>query len=146
MATGAWLVLDFAGRILAILADRHRALLDQGRREKAKWWRWIILPLCVAVVVSVQTHHWPLQVRFRLSQPAFDEAIVQLQNGANPRALRKRTGLFSVLYIHQYKDGATFFQTGNSGWDKAGVVHCPNGKARGQNSKRLGGKWFTEVW
>ena len=72
---GAILIIDYTARVLAFRADRQRALLDKVRSQESQWWRWMITPLCVGVIVSAQASLWPLRVRFGLSLPALDSAV-----------------------------------------------------------------------
>lgn len=140
------LVLDFVGRVVAVRADRQRASLDRGEKTRGGRWRWVILPTTLAIALSVILWSWPMRIRFHFSQPAFELAVRQVQTGADPRHLRGRFGSYEVGYIHCYKSGAIFFQTGVSGFDKVGIAFRPSDTSRRSRDKRLARYWFTEMW
>ena len=140
------LLVDHVGRISAILSDRRRASAD--RCEPRKWHvlRWIPLPLCLAILLSVLFTAWPLKVRFHHSLPALEAAVARIEGGADPRNVRGRIGWFDVTSVHHYKSGALFFQTGMWGFDSVGIVHRPDDKPTRPSHKRLARNWFTEMW
>jgi hypothetical protein len=146
LAILATLAIDFVGRVLAVRASRRRAALDRVRPRRKGWWRWAVLPVCLAMVVSAAELSWPLRVRFHLSKPSFVQAVQQIEAGIDPGSLPKRIGLFPVTYIHLYEDGAIFFRTGSSGWDSVGVAYRPSDLPKRKNRVRLAPQWFTEMW
>jgi hypothetical protein len=146
LAGAAILALDFVGRIVAVKADRKRALSDRRERHRGGLWRWLVLPAFLAVILSAVLWPWPLQTRFHFSQPAFAQAVRRIQAGTDPNALRGRIGLYEVGYIHRYESGAIFFQTGLSGFDKVGIAYRPTDAPCRSRDKRLALSWFTEMW
>lgn len=48
-------------------------------RRDRRVWRWCVLPLCLAAVVSCAFYEWPQAVRFRLSESALAREASRLQ-------------------------------------------------------------------
>ncbi len=145
LAAIAVAALDYYGRIVALRADRRRASLDRGDRPRERRWRWAVFPVFLALILSVFVWSWPLQVRFRMSKPAFDRAVYRIQTGTDPQSLRGQFGLYEVEYVRVWEPGTVYFQTGMSGFDSVGLVYRSSGKPVNSGERRLARVWFADT-
>ncbi|MEZ6086324.1 MAG: hypothetical protein R3E58_20770 [Phycisphaerae bacterium] len=58
------------------IRDRNRDAQRGSRRA------WFVIPVCTLLVISIFVYPWPLVVRFKLSEAAFNQAVEDYQAGA----------------------------------------------------------------
>lgn len=99
--------------------------------------RWLTLPVCFMISVSCfLPRPWPLTVRFRLSQTAFEQAVKDQLSGMSVQ--RRWVGLYFV-YFSELRTGISgrktvIFDTGNFGWENVGFEYDPGPTKPGRRS------------
>lgn len=143
-----WLgiLLLYVVRTAATWLDRERAKLDDS--ERSGRWRWWVVPICAVLVVSSWIYPWPLLLRFRLSQTAFEAAVADYQMGATFRG--KWVGLYYVKNAHPITytgpGGRTTvgFVTGSNVLDPVGFEYDPlPNHPTGFMIYEVGKSWYT---
>ncbi len=137
-------VLTFVRAALCYL-DRERAGRDAHARGRVG--RWLVAPLCAAVMLTGITYPWPARLRFAMSRPAFERAAQEaLQRGKLPG---RWIGLYQVSHIvrRTYRDGRThvLFVTGTSIGDPVGIEFDPSPRRLPGRSDeiQLAPGWYT---
>ncbi len=121
------LLFSYALRALMTWYDRERAALDIRKRRNR--WRWSVVPICATLVISSWVYPWPLLLRFRLSQSAFEAAVKNYQAGVSCRG--QWVGLYHVKDVSRttYSGPAARttigFMTGSSIIDPVGFEYDP---------------------
>lgn len=147
VAFGAFaiLVFEYIARAYAIWHERR--VMPEGKAPGYKpVRRWLGVPLCGLVILSAMFSSWPLRARFNFAQAHFENALNLYRAGAAPQSLLGKCGLFDVIYIHPFSDGRLFFQTGDSGLDKVGILYSPVDRPRRRRETRLAPNWYTDMW
>lgn len=71
------LTVVYVMRAIAVYRDRDRARLDLVRQRSTR--NWAVLPVCLSIVVSTVITPWPMILRFRASESAFNETLKDYQ-------------------------------------------------------------------
>ncbi len=141
----AVLVIEYVGRIVAVRADRERRALDRPVSKQGGRWRWAVLPLFLALLLSVLHWSWPLRLRFHLSRPSFEQAVERVQAGAASATLGGRIGLYEVRDIHVYGSGDILFRTGGSPFDDDdGFIYLSDDTPTWTRQMRLARCWYLQ--
>lgn len=106
--------------------------------------RWLVTPVCICLVLSVWSSHWPLKLRFGMSRQAFEAVRLNAASGQIPSS-PLLLGSFSVTSVTVYRPGLIFFETGRSGFDAAGLVYSANDQPRRAGQTRVAPCWFEDV-
>jgi hypothetical protein len=120
---------------------RHKPRpIDRRRR-----WRWAVVPAVLLVVVSGAVTSWPLQLRFRLSQPSFERVARQYLSGELGDRGPRWVGLYWISEISSYETGEVEFATGTRMFSACGFVYCPPESP--MHKHRFGWHaWLAENW
>ncbi len=141
LPTAFLLVAAAVIRGLCVALDTSRTSSD-GPTRRRHIGRWFVAPMCVLLVASCAVYPWPLWVRFKLSQSAFEEAVTRFrENGdARPRWI----GLYRIEGISSGRDArSTYFTTGHNIIDPIGFVHDP---PPGPETAPRPTTWLTPQW
>ncbi|MCA9256243.1 MAG: hypothetical protein KDA33_11435 [Phycisphaerales bacterium] len=140
---GLIVAMRYWRRVCACRNDAARAAMDKGPRRRRRAWRWVVFPACLALMVSLGIHNWPLSLRFALSRSAMDAMQTRIDGGAPIPKGTIIVGLYRVWIRRVY--GRTIYFTGgshpSSGSGKGfiqGVATHPGVRSHG----RLVGRWY----
>ena len=106
-----WLSLNavFILRAVSSAHARQRAGRDIRPAPRRHRGRWIVSPVCVLLVLSTFEYPWPLMVRFRLSQAAFEAAVAEVKAGTfgrrASRPLSRQERVADTPWRDQLQDG-----------------------------------------
>lgn len=117
--------LDWLMRIWALSnhTARNEAPLHRLRIRPRR--HWAVLPLCVTLMASTLVSHWPLQLRFRLSRPAFERASEILCDPKSTALPSKWVGLYWIDGADLMPSGEVVFSIGWRFLTEVGFVHIP---------------------
>ena len=107
---------------------RDRASTTDPRFIGRMSWHTFAVAVCIVAVISAFVGRWPLQARFRLSRPAFDQEVARLLSSPalSPQqqfALGDRwLGLYYVFRIQVHPD-RILFTTGGIGFGSFGFAY-----------------------
>ncbi len=132
-------------RFTASLREALRATAPpQSRKHR---WRWMVMPLCVLLPVSSFLYPWPLMLRFRLSQEAFDTAVKDYRAGSFTR--RRWVGLYYVKGAYTTARGSQstmvcFATEQNASGGDIGLEYDPlPGHAMDPKDVEVAPSWYT---
>lgn len=138
----------YFSRVAACWRDRLRAAQDQDYACRRPKWRWLVMPMCLALVASTFIYPWPLMVRFSLSRIAFDAAVKDYQAGRRFSG-GKWIGLYYVDQVEEIeyfgnRPPSVFFITGSSIADPVGFTYDPlPSHPMTYMVVRVGPSWYT---
>lgn len=149
LVLGGIALLDWAVRAAAwveLMGHRVARSYSQGRRPR---WHWFIFPVCAILISSARVMDWPLRVRFWVSLPAFESAVVELKRSGATSAGPRRVGLYRVKGMNVSPAGNFTFSIGMRGFfpDDAGFLFAPPGTIPNEHSTTLlMGNWWTYIY
>lgn len=132
-----WLLLGIASVVVTLVTKLRR----RTRRDLIG----SAVVLTIAVVVSfVATQRWPLELRFRHSQSAFERAVLTAQSGAlRPGAM---LGTYELRDYRAFEDGGVSFVVTGAATKYAGFEYRPGGgMSQSRNAVKLDEQW-SAVW
>ena len=138
------MIAIYLKRVWACYRDRNRARHECVKQIRRR--RWFVLPLCVLLLFSMLVYPWPLMIRFKLSQNAFNDALKYYQAGKF--AGNQWIGLYYVERVEtvHYNNlrSTTWFITGDSIGDPVGFEYDPlPNHPMGYLSLRVGHSWYV---
>ncbi len=119
--------------------------------------RWLALPICVALILSVLIYPWPLLLRFNVSRPFINQVVQQAKSTGKP-VTNREAGLFWIRRAVILGDGRVkieirdhlprpprSFSFASNGlgfiWDPS----CPE-PLPGNYGLRLSRDWYVRDW
>lgn len=140
------LVGDYMLRLISVSMKTQTYQDGDAPRPRRGLWRWLVLPVCFAVFVSLCVHPWPLHVRFALSRAAFEQAARKYRDGSDVRTGPRRIGLYWVLEIDSGNPGTVGFITGTNVCDPIGFVYDPRGCPPQRYWYQVAPEWYMDEW
>ena len=143
---GGIALTDWLVRGAAWIDSMRHKLEPRFRSESRPGWHWGVLPFCLVLVVSTHIINWPLQLRFRLSLPAFEKAAAEIVHGENFVAGGRWVGLYRVCATRVSRTGNITFSIGHRGFfpDDAGFLFTPSSQTSSEYSADyLMRNWWT---
>ncbi len=136
-------------RLVASWRDKERATQDRSQPAHGSRWRWIVAPICTFLVFSSFVYPWPLMLRFRLSQSAFETALKEVRAGQFTGGTW--VGLYHVRSVstgryfdYANRPDAVGFETGYSFIDPVGFEYDPHlNHAMGYLNVEVTPLWYT---
>lgn len=136
-------LLDYIARVI------RSTLMQRGGMtggKKARRWRWLVTPLCLAVFVStLGLVSWPLKIRFLVSKPKLESLIDDYNAGRQISMGAQDIGLLHVKKVVELEPGILAFQIANDWVDSVGIMHRPQGRPPTAH-QRLGDNWYLVWW
>ena len=119
---------------------------DRSPNHVARRRRWFVVPVAAVLVMSAFYRPWPLMLRFRLSRPAFDAAVKQVQAGHSIRG--RIVGLYYVdnvdMIYYSSRPATVGFYVGSSVADPVGFEFDPHpAHPHGYMCIEVGPGWYT---
>lgn len=97
-----------------------------GSTHSTKHRPWLVLAgtaICLALIASVMTAHWPLVARYSLSRTSLDQLAQDVRAG-QPFVGPKRVGLFIIVEAEMSQRGIVCLWVNANPKGKTGFVQC----------------------
>jgi hypothetical protein len=108
-------------------------------------WRWFVLPVGLALVVSALVKPWPMTLRFSLSREAFEQTVTRIYVTRSEQG-GQRVGLYWIKGVNVEPSGYVRFATGTSVIDPAGFAYDPKRPPPGRLRRHITGNWYATEW
>lgn len=118
----------------------------------ARWTRWLLVgPAMLTMTIAVGFIEVPLKLRFAASKGAFETALREANESADPSFQERRIGLYKITYVQSLSGGGTaFFESNGSLFDDAGFAYLPvpppphyDGGLKAGRFRHLSGNWYS---
>ncbi len=131
----------WCARIIATLVAREPSAVQGPETRARRPFRWLALPLAIALVVSTLLDPWPLRLRFYASRSSFDAAVAAVRAGSfstptwvglyrveSAKSYSKRDGGLEIEFETNWMEGFGFMYADTPapleyGWD---MMLAPN--------------------
>jgi len=139
-------VCNYLIRLFAVRNDCERSSADKARKRHDRKWRWLVTPVCLAVIGSALIRPWPLYVRFYLSRPALEQAAQKVL--AQPQTIlgSRWIGLYYIEQFELASTGCVQFHTGRTLAGRVGFEYDPKGGTASQTMRRLAADWYLSCF
>jgi hypothetical protein len=151
-----WVLVGF----ILVWMVRVVTVLVAHRQDRATgaWWRVAVAPAVGVVVLVLLTFNVPLDVRWAMSEDAFNEAVEDINQDRPDRdpsdsiGAPTTIGSYNVRYARRVEDGGVLFFDADGGLiDEVGFAYLPNGPYpelengifERPHFESLGGGWYT---
>ncbi|HPF37667.1 MAG TPA: hypothetical protein P5081_05080 [Phycisphaerae bacterium] len=122
--------------------DADRAARDRSRKSPGSRWRWRVGPICVVLLAPVfMGLNWPLQLRFALSRPAFEQMRKRIDGGMPPPTGRVWLGLYRVN-VQGRENQELLLRTGQGRMDDYGFFYSRSAGDSVAPLDQCDGDWF----
>jgi len=111
-------------------------------------WRWMAIPIGLLMIYTAPAYHWPLHVRFCLSQPAFERVAQARLQGQQCDTKPRWVGLYYVRSIGGCGPGAIVFkiETRGKGVESVGFVYDPRKPPGWNYGPCVAPNWYIYWW
>jgi hypothetical protein len=109
--------------------------LDSLRGKSLKWWG--VIGICLSIAISTAITHWPLHLRFHLSQRACDRLAAEIALGKR-LVVPERAGSFLVREAGVNRNGVVYLWIAPSPAGSMGLAKCDTDTVAGEFNL-----WYT---
>ncbi len=139
------LIFDYIVRLGAYWLERIRDRNRDAQRGSRR--AWFVVPVCALLVISIFVYPWPLVVRFKLSEAAFNKAVEDYQAGTF--SSDQWVGLYYVVDTTQVPSSSSRppeigFLTGSSSHVGTGFFYVSDlGYPMGYRPTKVATHWYA---
>jgi hypothetical protein len=136
---GTWIIRFFIRLVLVLIAR------DPTLRVWAQWWRWLYVPVVLALTYFALTFDAPLKVCFLISRPAMDRLAHEVATTPGPYADR-RVGWYTATRIEAIPGGVRFEIPSAGFLSKGGFAKSPVPPTVSTwRYRHYSGDWYTAI-